>query len=121
MKEEERVEVLENTTHILLRLGFHANQCGYRYVRNAIYQVKECPELITSVTKLLYPAIAKEYQVSAGKVERAIRTSIETAWSNPQKDMIQMIFDTPEEYLERRPTNTDFIEAMGKYLNKENT
>lgn len=121
MREDERVVFLENTTHVLLRLGFHANQCGYRYVRNAIYQVKEDPELITSVTKLLYPAVAKEYHVTPGKVERAIRTSIETAWSNPQKDIIQCIFGTSQNYVERRPTNTDFIEAMIKYLNKENT
>lgn len=121
MDDEERVNVLEQITSLLLSLGFHANQYGYRYLRNAVYQVMTCPILIDSVTKLLYPAVAKEYGVSPVKVERAIRTSIETAWSETKKDALHLLFEQPEEYEKQRPTNTEFIEAVVKYLNRENT
>lgn len=120
MEETERVETLKLITHLLLKLGFHANQYGYQYLRTAIYMVKEEPERITSVTKLLYPDVAKAHQVNASKVERAIRTSIETAWKEPKKEIIRIVFNDFEQYMGHRPTNSEFIEAIVEYLDKEN-
>lgn len=121
MEGTERVETLKLITNILLRLGLHANQYGYHYLRTAILMVKEDQERITSVTKLLYPDVAKFYHVSSSKIERAIRTSIETAWKQPKKEIIKIVFKDFDQYMEHRPTNTEFIEAIVEYLNEENT
>lgn len=119
MEDKERVEVFKLTTHILLKMGFHANQYGYRYLREAIYECMDDAELLTSVTKLLYPSVAKVYDVNSKKVERAIRTSIETAWREEKWIVVDRVFGTDTDYHQKRPTNTDFIEGMINYMSKE--
>lgn len=89
MEGQERVEVLGATTTKLLRLGFQAQQIGYRYLREAVWVVCSDPEMITSVTKLLYPEIAKRFSTTDKQVERAIRNSIETAWDERQPGCLE--------------------------------
>lgn len=119
MEDRERVEALKLITHIMLRMGFHANQYGYRYLREAICQCMADPELLTSVTKLLYPTVAKIYGVDCKKIERAIRTSIETAWREEKWNIVDRVFGTDIDYHQKRPTNTDFIDGMIKYMSRE--
>ena len=73
---------LENdVTHILHEIGSPAHIKGYQYLRDAIILSVEDHERLSSVTKILYPAIAKKHQTTASRVERAIRHAIEVAWS----------------------------------------
>ena len=86
MKEEARVAILKEATSQLLQLGFLARQRGYRYLREAILVACQEPETITSVTKLLYPEVARRFNTTDKQVERAIRNSIETAWIKGNQD-----------------------------------
>lgn len=75
-----RAEVLERTTYHLLRIGFQASQKGYRYLREAVWIAYSRPETMDSVTKLLYPEIARLFATTDKQVERAIRAAVGTAW-----------------------------------------
>ena len=68
------------TTGMLLDMGVPAHLKGYRYVRTAVIMAEEDMRIVSSVTKLLYPEVAKRYNTTDGKVERAIRNAIEVSW-----------------------------------------
>ena len=116
MRDTSRVEVLRTTTYLLLRLGFQASQRGYRYLREAVWVAYEDPEMVTSVTKLLYPEIAKRFSTTDKQVERAIRNSIETAWAKGNHDSLKSVFYTCYKEGNGRPTNTEVIETLVKYI-----
>lgn len=119
MNAGERVEVLKRTTYLLLQCGFQASQIGYRYLREAVLIAYQDEETVTSVTKLLYPEIAKRFKVNDKQVERAIRNSIETAWVKGNQEVLQEIF---QEYFQRsaaRPTNTEVIKVLRDRISKE--
>ena len=119
MKEEARVAILKEATSQLLQLGFLARQRGYRYLREAILVVCQDPDTITSVTKLLYPEVAKRFNTTDKQVERAIRNSIETAWIKGNQDALHKMFG--ESYMQGdvRPTNSEVIETLANYVDKE--
>ena len=119
MEEEERVRILSDTTYLLLRLGFQAQQIGYRYLREAVLVVCQDPETITSVTKLLYPEVAKRFDTTDKQVERAIRNSIETAWQKGKCEMWQEYFEDFFTQHKTRPTNTEVVKALVRYISKE--
>lgn len=113
-----RVQILRNTTHILLRLGFQAHQKGYRYLREAVLIVFQEPEALTSVTKLLYPEVAKRFNTTDKQVERAIRNSIETAWTKGNKKALGDNFGEIYINSATRPTNTEVIEILKDNVDK---
>lgn len=119
MNVEERVEILKITTSLLLKCGFHASQIGYRYIREAVLIAYHDEKTVTSVTKLLYPEIAKRFKVNDKQVERAIRNSIETAWTKGNQEALQEIFQ--EFYIKstERPTNTEVIKVLRDKVSKE--
>ncbi len=119
MKAEERVDILKGTTYLLLQCGFQASQIGYRYLREAVLIACEDEDAVTSVTKLLYPVIAKRYKVNDKQVERAIRNSIETAWSKGNQEIIQEIFCEHLAMSLERPTNTEVIRVLRDKVSKE--
>ena len=114
MEGQERVEVLGATTTKLLRLGFQAQQIGYRYLREAVWVVCSDPEMITSVTKLLYPEIAKRFSTTDKQVERAIRNSIETAWVKGNRDAWKALAGQSIQENATRPTNREMISLLVK-------
>lgn len=119
MNTNDRVEILKYTTHLLLQCGFQASQIGYRYLREAVLIACFEEEAVTSVTKLLYPEIAKRFKANDKQVERAIRNSIETAWVKGNQEILKEIF---HEYYERssdRPTNTEVIRVLRDKVSKE--
>ena len=67
-------------SHMMLDMGVPAHLKGYRYVRTAVLMAEADMKVVGSVTKLLYPEIAKRYNTTDGKVERAIRNAIEISW-----------------------------------------
>ena len=68
-------------TNIMLEMGIPAHLKGYHYLRDAILLSGKDVEVVTSVTKLLYPTVARRYKTTGQKVERAIRNAIEVSWS----------------------------------------
>ena len=107
-----RIQILRKTTNLLLGLGFQAHQKGYRYLREAVLVVFEEPESLTSVTKILYPEVAKRYNTTDKQVERAIRNSIETAWTKGNIEALKKTFGEIYISSSARPTNTEVIEIL---------
>lgn len=112
---KERARIIRESTHWLLHLGCQASQIGYRYLREAVCVACEMPDSITSVTKLLYPEVAKRFGTNDKQVERAIRNTIETAWEKGNPETMKEVLgicSTMQGCI--RPTNTEFIEEIVK-------
>ena len=103
-------------TEILHQIGVPAHIKGYHYLREAILRTVKSPELINSVTKLLYPAVAKAYQTTASRVERAIRHAIEVAWDRGDLDVLNAYFGYTIQNSRGKPTNSEFIAMIADKL-----
>ena len=99
----------DDVTQLLHEIGIPAHIKGYQYLRDAIIISVEEKEMLVSVTKVLYPAIAKKHGTTASRVERAIRHAIEVAWSRGQLEMIDEIFGYTVNSGKGKPTNSEFI------------
>ena len=86
-----RVKVFGRTTYHMVKCGFQARQKGYRYLREAVCIAFYEPEVLASVTKRLYPEVAKRFDTTDKQVERAIRNAIETAWTNGNPETLKEI------------------------------
>lgn len=82
---------------------------GYHYLRDAIILSGKDMEVVSSVTKLLYPTIAKHFKTTDQKVERAIRNAIEVSWSRGNVETFEKIFDYSVASGRTRPTNSEYI------------
>ena len=91
------------------QLGIRSNIKGYNYIKTAITLAYNDSPILESVTKRLYPDIAKIYNTTASRVERAIRHAIETAWMNGNVDVINDIFGYSVCADKAKPTNSEFI------------
>lgn len=100
------------TTQMLLDMGVPAHLKGYRYVRTALIMVEEDMKVVGSVTKLLYPELAKRYNITNGKVERAIRNAIEVSWERGNKSTFEELFGYCAETGQGRPTNSEYIAVV---------
>lgn len=96
-------------TKMMLELGMPAHIRGYHYLREAVCLSVEDMELVGSVTKLLYPEIAKIYHTDNVKVERAIRSAIEIGWERGNEQLYEEIFGYSRVHGKIRPTNSEFI------------
>ena len=112
MKDGPRLRALKRTTYLLLCAGFQPRQIGYRYLREAVWISFKEPEMIQSVTKRLYPEVAKRFGTTNKQVERAIRNAIETAWTKGNRDTLVLIFG--ELFVDRsvKPTNSEIIKIL---------
>ena len=91
------------------QLGIRSNIKGYNYIKTAITLAYNDSTILESVTKRLYPDIAKIYNTTASRVERAIRHAIETAWMNGNVEVINDIFGYSVCADKAKPTNSEFI------------
>ncbi len=108
--EESKSYDLESlVTEFIHELGVPAHIKGYQYVRTAIMMVVENMELLNYITKQLYPVIAKKYSTTSSRVERAIRHSIEVAWSRGRPETMNRIFGYTIDTGKGKPTNSEFI------------
>lgn len=107
--ESSRVYVYKRTTYHMIKCGFQARQKGYRYLREAVWIAYQEPEILSSVTKRLYPEVAKRFHTTDKQVERAIRNAIETAWTSGDPKALKMCFQDLYGYGTIRPTNTEVI------------
>ena len=114
------VTVEEKISEIFISIGIPPHIKGYGYLREGIKMMIERPGLINSVTRELYPSIAKKFSTSASKVERAIRHAIEVAWNRGRIDAINAIFGARIYLGTEKPTNSEFIALVADKLILEN-
>jgi two-component system response regulator (stage 0 sporulation protein A) len=106
-------------TSIIHEIGVPAHIKGYLYLREAISMVYNDIELLGSITKVLYPDIAKKYNTTASRVERAIRHAIEVAWSRGNIESISSLFGYTVSMSKAKPTNSEFIAMVADKLRLE--
>ena len=99
----------ELVTSIIHEVGVPAHIKGYQYVREAIMITVENMDVINSVTKILYPEVAKRYHTTPSRVERAIRHAIEVAWDRGDLETLQKFFGYSVSNAKGKPTNSEFI------------
>jgi two-component system response regulator (stage 0 sporulation protein A) len=114
---EENLEAL--VTNIIHEVGVPAHIKGYQYLRAAIIMVIEDIEILNQITKMLYPKIAKKFNTTPSRVERAIRHAIEVAWSRGQNEVIENIFGYTISASKGKPTNSEFIAMIADKLRLE--
>lgn len=96
-------------TDVIHEIGVPAHIKGYNYLREAISLCIQDKEFINSITKLLYPTVARNYQTTSSRVERAIRHAIEVAWSRGREEILNSIFGYTIDTNKGKPTNGEFI------------
>lgn len=106
----------EKITSVFLVAGIPAHIKGYYYLREGIRMVYETPALINRITKELYPGIAKHFNTSPSKVERAIRHAIEVAWTRGKIENINQLFGYKIYSQNDKPTNGEFIALVADKL-----
>lgn len=102
-------ELEKYITEIMLDVGVPAHLKGYHYLRDAILLSGRDMEVVTSVTKLLYPTIARRFRTTDQKVERAIRNAIEVSWSRGNVETFEKMFGYSALSGRTRPTNSEYI------------
>lgn len=117
---------LENrVTDMLHEIGIPAHIKGYHYLRDAIMMSVEDMDVLNAITKILYPTVAKKYQTTSSRVERAIRHAIEVAWSRGKLDTLDELFGYTVSNGKGKPTNSEFIALIAdtiqlEYKHREN-
>ena len=103
-------------TKIIHQIGVPAHIKGYQYLRCAIMMTIDDNDVINSVTKVLYPTVAKKYQTTTSRVERAIRHAIEVAWDRGDVDTLNSFFGYTIQNSRGKPTNSEFIAMIADNL-----
>ena len=103
-------------TEILHQIGVPAHIKGYHYLRDSIIMAIEKPEIINAVTKQLYPSVAKKYDTTSSRVERAIRHAIEVAWDRGDVEVLNSYFGYTIQGSRGKPTNSEFIAMISDKL-----
>lgn len=103
---------IADITEVLSTLGMPANLLGYKYLRAAIQMAVKNPDLLSSITKVIYPTVAKEFGTTASNVERSIRHAIEVAWDRGDIERLHNRFGYSVDPNRGRPTNAEFISRI---------
>lgn len=128
--EKKADEIIENTkltedalenrvTNMLHEIGIPAHIKGYHYLRDAIMMSVEDMDVLNAITKILYPTVAKKYQTTSSRVERAIRHAIEVAWSRGKLDTLDELFGYTVSNGKGKPTNSEFIALIADTIQLE--
>ena len=115
--DKENLEAL--VTNVIHEVGVPAHIKGYQYLREAIMMVVNDIEVINQITKQLYPDIAKKFNTTPSRVERAIRHAIEVAWGRGQTEVVESIFGYTVSASKGKPTNSEFIAMISDKLRLE--
>ena len=103
-------------TSIIHEIGVPAHIKGYQYLREAIILAVNDMDVINAITKVLYPQVAKTFQTTPSRVERAIRHAIEVAWDRGDLDTLQRFFGYTVSNTKGKPTNSEFIALIADKL-----
>ena len=109
-------DVEAQVTKIIHQIGVPAHIKGYQYLRAAIMMAIEDADIINSVTKVLYPSVAKRFGTTTSRVERAIRHAIEVAWDRGDVDTLNSYFGYTIQNTRGKPTNSEFIAMIADNL-----
>ncbi len=119
-RHENREHNLESdVTNIIHEIGVPAHIKGYQYLRDAIMMSVDDTEMLNSITKQLYPSIAKRHKTTPSRVERAIRHAIEVAWSRGKMDTIDELFGYTVNGGKGKPTNSEFVALIADKIRLE--
>ena len=111
---------LENqVTNMIHEIGIPAHIKGYHYLRDAIMMAVNDMDVLNAITKILYPTVAKKYQTTSSRVERAIRHAIEVAWSRGKIDILDELFGYTVSNGKGKPTNSEFIALVADTIRLE--
>ncbi len=110
------VDLETQVTQIIHQIGVPAHIKGYQYLRTAILMTINDSDVINSVTKVLYPTVAKKYSTTTSRVERAIRHAIEVAWDRGDVDTLDSYFGYTIQNNRGKPTNSEFIAMIADNL-----
>jgi len=114
--EEKNIDIEAQVTKIIHQIGVPAHIKGYQYLRTAILLTIKDSDIINSVTKVLYPSVAKKYSTTTSRVERAIRHAIEVAWDRGDVDTLNSYFGYTIQNSRGKPTNSEFIAMIADNL-----
>ena len=114
-----RENLEDDVTKLLHEIGIPAHIKGYQYLRDAIAISVAEEEMLVSVTKVLYPTIAKRHNTTSSRVERAIRHAIEVAWSRGRLETIHDLFGYTVNTGKGKPTNSEFIALIADKIRLE--
>lgn len=109
-------DIETQVTKIIHQIGVPAHIKGYQYLRTAILMTIDNNDIINSVTKVLYPTVAKKYSTTTSRVERAIRHAIEVAWDRGDVDTLNSYFGYTIQNSRGKPTNSEFIAMIADNL-----
>ena len=114
-----RFNLESDVTNIIHEIGVPAHIKGYQYLRDAIMMSVDDSEMLNSITKILYPSIAKQHGTTPSRVERAIRHAIEVAWSRGKVDTIDELFGYTVHNGKGKPTNSEFVALIADKIRLE--
>ncbi len=114
--EHSEPDIETQVTQIIHQIGVPAHIKGYQYLRTAILLTIDDSDIINSVTKVLYPSVAKKYSTTTSRVERAIRHAIEVAWDRGDVDTLNSYFGYTIQNNRGKPTNSEFIAMIADNL-----
>ena len=108
-----------DVTNVIHEIGVPAHIKGYQYLRDAIMMSVNDTDVLNSITKILYPSIAKQHKTTPSRVERAIRHAIEVAWSRGKMDTIDELFGYTVSHGKGKPTNSEFVALIADKIRLE--
>lgn len=106
----------KNISRILHNLGVPSHIKGYAYIRDSIKIMYQSEDMIGGITKEIYPEIAKKYDSTVSRVERAIRHAIEISWNRGDYEIMEEIFGHSVDFDRAKPTNSEFIATIADHL-----
>ena len=116
LRRSDRSGIEAMVTGIIHEIGVPAHIKGYQYLREAIIIAVNDMDVINAITKVLYPQVAKTFQTTPSRVERAIRHAIEVAWDRGDLDTLQRFFGYTVSNTKGKPTNSEFIALIADKL-----
>ena len=107
-------------TSMIHEIGVPAHIKGYQYLREAIIMSVEDTSVLSSITKILYPGIAKRFHTTPSRVERAIRHAIEVAWNRGKMETLENLFGYTIHTGKGKPTNSEFVALIADRIRLQN-
>lgn len=105
----QKITTYDKISEMLKKLGIAPDKNGFHYLRKAIYECYLNPNLLTSITKEIYPLVSKSFSKKESCIERSIRSAIETGWDRGNYEYSNDLFSNCIDYYKTKPTNGEFI------------
>ena len=120
INEKKEFDLEAEVTDMIHEIGVPAHIKGYQYLREAIIMSVEDSSVLSSITKILYPGIAKRFSTTPSRVERAIRHAIEVAWNRGKMETLENLFGYTINTGKGKPTNSEFVALIADKIRLQN-